>query len=196
MYINIMNKIYKPIATALLTNISRRSLHRCSTLRAPGAYEGEGKTTVQILNKETELGLMIDGISQVGFRLNNDITILGPMVIFPRSVLSWDVGSISDITEESFSLFTIIEPKLDILVLGIGDKPENFNFYRKILPFSRKFNIPLEILPTEQACSTFNFLNSEGRYVAGAMIPPKSISYTDDDELQTKLRYQSIYSKE
>lgn len=34
-------------------------------LHIPGAYEGEGKTTIHILNKEAELGLMIDGYSQV-----------------------------------------------------------------------------------------------------------------------------------
>ncbi|KAJ8983778.1 hypothetical protein NQ317_000338 [Molorchus minor] len=174
----------------------KRHYHRSSTLSSPSAYEGEGKTTVQILNNETELGLMINGISQVGFRLNNDMTVLGPMVIFPRSVLSWNVNSITDICKESLSLFTIIEPKPDIIVMGVGDKIENFNFYQKLIPFSKQFKIPFEILPTEQACSTFNFLNSEGRYVAGAMIPPQEIAVTEDDELQTKMRYQNLYVRE
>lgn len=90
----------------------------------------------------------------------------------------------------------MVEPKLDIIVFGVGDKVENFNFYKRILPFSRKFKIPFEILPTDQACATFNFLNSEGRYVAGAMIPPQTIKPTEDDELHSKLRYQNLYEKE
>lgn len=47
-------------------------------------YEGDGKTSVQILNKELDLGLMINSFSQVGFRLNNGMMILGPMAIFPK----------------------------------------------------------------------------------------------------------------
>ncbi|XP_018579775.1 NADH dehydrogenase [ubiquinone] 1 alpha subcomplex assembly factor 3 [Anoplophora glabripennis] len=191
-----MNKIYKEIAKNIFTNACRRGIHRSTMLHIPGAYEGEGKTTIHILNKEAELGLMIDGYSQVGFRLNNDMTILGPMVIFSRSVLSWNVEDISEITEEAFSLFSVIEPKLDIIVLGVGDKVDNFNFYKKILPFSKKFKIPFEILPTDQACATFNFLNSEGRYVAGAMIPPKTIAATENDELLSKMRYQNLYDRE
>ncbi|CAH2013310.1 unnamed protein product [Acanthoscelides obtectus] len=139
---------------------------------------------------------MIDGYSQVGFRLNNDMTVLGSMVIFPRSVLSWAVDDVSEINEESLCLFSILEPKVDILVIGIGDKIENNDFYRRLLPFSRKFRISFEILPTVQACSTFNFLNSEGRNVVGAMIPPKDIKPTDDDHVNTKLRYENLYETE
>ncbi|KAJ8968590.1 hypothetical protein NQ314_002256 [Rhamnusium bicolor] len=188
-----MNKIYGKLFKNAFINIHRRNICKSTRLNSPGAYEGEGKTSAHILNSDTELGLMINGYSEVGFRLNNDMTILGPMVIFPRSVLSWNVESVTDITEEAFSLFKIIEPKFDIIVLGIGDKVDNFNFYKKLLPFSRKFKIPFEILPTEQACATFNFLSSEGRHVAGAMIPPHNIQATEDDELQSKLRYQNLY---
>ncbi|XP_057668425.1 NADH dehydrogenase [ubiquinone] 1 alpha subcomplex assembly factor 3 [Diorhabda carinulata] len=171
----------------------RRQIATSSKLWAPGAYEGSGKTSVHILNKDSDLGILIDGFSQVGFRLNNDFTILGSMVIFPRSVLSWNVEDVSQITEESLSLFTILEPKIDIIVLGVGDKLDNFNFYKDILPFTRKHKIQLEILPTESACSTFNFLNSEGRNVVGAMIPPKTLTATEDDELLSKMRYQNLY---
>jgi len=50
-------------------------------------YEGDGKTSVQVLNNDVENGLLINGISQAGFRLNNDLFIVGPMIIFPRYVL-------------------------------------------------------------------------------------------------------------
>lgn len=48
-------------------------------------YEGDGKTSVQVLNNDVENGILINGISQAGFRLNNDLFIVGPMIIFPRS---------------------------------------------------------------------------------------------------------------
>lgn len=108
-------------------------------------------------------------------------------------MLSWAVGSPHDITEESLSLFPLIEPKLDIIVLGIGDKAKDLTFYRKLLPFAKKHKLNVEVLPTDQACSTFNFLSSEGRYVAGAFIPPQNINTTDDDLLRSKLRYQRLY---
>ncbi|KAJ3653909.1 hypothetical protein Zmor_013134 [Zophobas morio] len=178
------------------THLNKRLVHANKRLCSPGAYDAEGKTTVNILNNETELGLMINGFSQVGFRLNNDLTVLGSMVIFPRSVLSWSVTNCDEITEESLSLLTILEPKLDILVVGTGDPQQDLSFYRKIIPFSRKYRIAFEVLPTEQACATFNFLSSEGRNIAGALIPPQTLTVDQDDELQTKLRYQNLYERE
>lgn len=110
-----------------------------------------------------------------------------------RTVLSWAVESLECVNEESLSLFPLIEPKLDIIVLGIGNKTKDLTFYRNLLPFARKHKLNIEVLPTDQACSTFNFLSSEGRYVAGAFIPPQNVDSTDDDVLRTKLRYQRIY---
>ncbi|XP_017775130.1 PREDICTED: NADH dehydrogenase [ubiquinone] 1 alpha subcomplex assembly factor 3 [Nicrophorus vespilloides] len=172
---------------------SFRNFSLSSSVNGARTYDGEGKTSVHILNNDNELGLMINGVSQVGFRLNNNMTVLGPMAIFARSVLSWNINSVDDITEESLSLFTTLEPKLDIIVIGIGDKPDNLNFYKRLVPILRKHRLSVEILPTEQACSTFNFLNSESRHVAGAMIPPYTLRTTDDDTLLSKLRYQNLY---
>ena len=49
---------------------------------------------------------------QIGFRLNNKVSVIGPIALFPKSVLSWNVKNAADITEESLSIFTILEPKL------------------------------------------------------------------------------------
>lgn len=49
---------------------------------------------------------------QVGFRLSNGVYCAGPIALFSRSVLSWDVEGPYDITPESLSLFTRLEPKL------------------------------------------------------------------------------------
>lgn len=99
----------------------------------------------------------------------------------------------NDINSDTLVLFTVLEPKLDIIVIGTGDRIDTSSCYRKLLPFIHKHRLNLEVLPTEQACATFNFLNAEGRYVAGALIPPQTIESTDDDLLRTKLRYQKLY---
>lgn len=109
------------------------------------------------------------------------MNIIGPMAIFPRIALSWNVGSYEDINEESLSLFTVLEPKIDILVVGVGEEKITPGFSKKIIDYIRSSRINVEVLNTEQACSTFNFLNSEGRVVAGAMIPPRIIRVTEHD---------------
>ncbi|XP_022900866.1 NADH dehydrogenase [ubiquinone] 1 alpha subcomplex assembly factor 3 [Onthophagus taurus] len=187
---NICNKLIKQTS---LFQQSKRFLKVSPTLKS---FDGEGKTSVNILNQEEGANLMINGFSQAGFRLNNDLTVLGPIAIFPRTILAWNVSGIDDITEESLQLFTVLEPKLDILVIGVGDKLDDLSFHRRFLPFMHKHKINLEILPTEQACSTFNFMSSEGRYVGGAMIPPTNISAPEDDVLASKMRYQNLYEFE
>ena len=47
----------------------------------------------------------------------------GPMVVFPNAVLSWRVMDFLEVNERSLSLFTTIEPKPDIVIIGYGDKP-------------------------------------------------------------------------
>ena len=136
---------------------------------------------MRVLNKELDRGLMIDAYSQAGFRLNNGINVVGPMAIFPRTVLSWNVGNSENINEASLSLFGVLEPKIDILVIGVGDDKITPAFSKKIVEYMRKYRINVEVLSTEQACTTFNFLNHEGRVVAGAMIPPKMINVFDED---------------
>lgn len=48
------------------------------------AYDYDGKTKVSIFNTETDMGLMITGYSQYGFRLNNNMVLIGPITVFPR----------------------------------------------------------------------------------------------------------------
>lgn len=50
------------------------------------AYDYDGKTKVSIFNTETDMGLMVTGYSQYGFRLNNNMVLLGPISVFPRCV--------------------------------------------------------------------------------------------------------------
>ncbi len=73
---------------------------------------------------------------------------------------------------------------LDILVLGVGDPGQQIS--HKIIQYMKEKKICLEISPTERACATFNFLNVEGRCVAGALIPPTKYRINEDDIAATK----------
>ncbi|KAK8719458.1 hypothetical protein OTU49_014024 [Cherax quadricarinatus] len=76
------------------------------------SYDADDRTTVKVLNQETDAGLMIDCYSQVGFSLNNGMSLIGPIAIFPKTVLSWCVTNSHDINEDSLSLFYLLEPKI------------------------------------------------------------------------------------
>lgn len=151
------------------------------------------KVRIDVLNKNQNMGLLINSYTQIGFRLNNGVLVMGSIAIFPRSVLSWQVTNYNEITEESLSLFTILEPKLEIIILGIETTPNDYSFKNKILSIMKKYKINIEILPTEKATSTFNYLNSESRYVAGAMIPPLHVDLFDKEYSREKQRKYSIY---
>lgn len=73
------NPVCHRIKSQYIRNIYTTN-HRMQT----NTYEGDGKTKVHILNKELDLGLMINSYSQFGFRLNNELKIVGPLAIFPR----------------------------------------------------------------------------------------------------------------
>lgn len=111
--------------------------------------------------------------------MNDNSLILGPLAIFPGTILSWNINSTKDINEATLSLFTILYPTLDLLILGLESNYE----YRRILEIKKilfKYQIKTEILPVEHACGIYNFLISDGRYVAAGLIPPlpkESISH-------------------
>lgn len=69
-----------------LKNVIRKQKISTINTRFNSAYEHDGKTKVSIFNTETDIGLMITGYSQYGFRLNNDMVLLGPITVFPRYI--------------------------------------------------------------------------------------------------------------
>ncbi|XP_028679895.2 NADH dehydrogenase [ubiquinone] 1 alpha subcomplex assembly factor 3 [Erpetoichthys calabaricus] len=147
--------------------LSQRQSHRLT----PSDDELYQKTTITILKRESPEITFIESYSSYGFVINGD-RVLGPCAVIPQAILQWNVGNYKDITEESLSLFHLIEPKLEILVLGTGDRVERID--PKILSFMRKKGVAVEVLDTPNACATFNFLTSERRLTGAALIPPPS----------------------
>lgn len=148
--------------------------------------EYDSSISVDIINNQQDAALMIDSYSPIGFLLNNGSRVVGPCAIFPRSILHWNVAEAADITEESLTLFTMLEPKIDILVIGKGEREGVVD--EQIIHFLRTHKINVEILPTDQACSTFNFLNSERRLCAAALIPPAYVDQYSDDIIEIEAK--------
>ncbi|XP_055883925.1 NADH dehydrogenase [ubiquinone] 1 alpha subcomplex assembly factor 3-like isoform X1 [Biomphalaria glabrata] len=147
-------------------------------------YDGEAvaKSNLAMIAQEDKNHTYIQAYSSYGFRLVSGFSIHGSCAIFPRAILHWNVKSADKITPESLSLFTLLEPKLDILVIGKGDWNASVDY--NAIRFLRTHKLNFEILPTEQACSTFNFLNAERRVVAAALIPPKVLTSPMDEAHQ------------
>ncbi|KAJ8707896.1 hypothetical protein PYW07_011573 [Mythimna separata] len=85
------------------------------------------------------------------------------MAIFPKTVMSWQVATAGEVTEQSLRLFKLLEPKIDLLVIGLDSNERTV--WDRVLKTARTCGLNAEVLPTDHACSTFNFLNSEGRLV-------------------------------
>ncbi|KAI5704689.1 hypothetical protein M8J75_007934 [Diaphorina citri] len=135
-----------------------------------GAYDSDGKTTV----------------------LSNNSVVVGPLAVFNKCVFSWNILDDSDINMKSLSLFLHLEPKLDVLIIGLGDFKFNHTKLIPVINEVRK-HCNVEVLPTERAIATFNFMVSEGRVAGAALVPPVRISFTEEDIQATKHQNRDVY---
>ncbi|XP_011495987.1 PREDICTED: NADH dehydrogenase [ubiquinone] 1 alpha subcomplex assembly factor 3 [Ceratosolen solmsi marchali] len=166
-----MANLFKTLLTSSSSYLLKRSLSVTSTNYL---YKRDGNSTLTLFDNNIDNVLMIKGIYVNGFLLNNGVKVIGPMIMFPKTMLCWNIASSLDMNEESFSLLLNLEPKLDIFIIGLDDKYSyNTPFLHNIKELFRKYKILTEILPVYHACATFNFINHENRYGAAALIPPK-----------------------
>ena len=110
----------------------------------------------------------------------------------------WNVDGPEDINEDSLALFTILDPKIDVLIIGFGDNTSqtgkrSFPVDTSIILKMLRKGINVELLTTENAIATYNFLVEEGRVVAAALIPPNHVRMTDQDIVDTKARRKQLY---
>lgn len=178
--------------------------------RTCAAYDGSGKTTVSFLNEDTTQ-LMVDGYSASGFTLNNRMKVFGPMVLFPNAVLSWRVQNIRDIHEDSLVLFQFLDPKPGIILIGYGDRSLTFDesapreketrkqnaaILAKVTITMRQKGLNVECLPTEDAIASYNYLCSEDRLVAAALIPPHKVRFISSDHEMTNAGLKSTKDRD
>lgn len=114
------------------------------------------------------------------------------MVIFPRTLLGWNVNTVDDIDEHSLRLLLVLEPRLDILLIGVGNVPISPALLQRLKAITSKYNIDLEVHTTDHAVTLFNFLNAEGRLVAAALIPPHELPNRNRDCQLADMRRKEI----
>uniref|UniRef100_S4REK2 NADH dehydrogenase [ubiquinone] 1 alpha subcomplex assembly factor 3 n=1 Tax=Petromyzon marinus TaxID=7757 RepID=S4REK2_PETMA len=142
--------------------------HRC----APSDDDLYEKTTVTMLQRDSPNTIFVDSYGLHGFTVNGN-RVIGPCAIIPHAIIQWNVGSWKDISEESLSLFYLLEPRIEILVLGTGDRVERLD--AQLLRFMTRQGVAVEVQDTGHACSTFNFLVNDRRLVAAGLIPPTKL---------------------
>ncbi|KAM6979961.1 NADH dehydrogenase [ubiquinone] 1 alpha subcomplex assembly factor 3 [Aplochiton taeniatus] len=156
------------LSSRLLPVYSSPFLSRAHRL-GPSDDEMYQRTTVSVMQKESGGGAMIHSYSPRGFNVDGN-RVFGPCALLPPAILQWNVGSYKDITVESVALFHMLEPRIEVLVLGTGARTERID--PTVLALMKSKGIAVEVQDTPNACATFNFLTSERRVTAAGLIPP------------------------
>ncbi|CAK9207907.1 unnamed protein product [Sphagnum troendelagicum] len=154
------------IGTPLLRLLSRTSSSSSPYLRrAYGNYE---EYDVFAGTADTTHMIRINGYDENGF-IANGVNIEGGVICLSKLALTWIPKTFDEITPDSLSIFQLLRPAPEILVLGCGRRIQRVS--KELRDFLRSNGIKLEAIDSANAASTFNILNEEGRQVAAAMLP-------------------------
>ncbi|XP_039262820.1 NADH dehydrogenase [ubiquinone] 1 alpha subcomplex assembly factor 3-like [Styela clava] len=104
-----------------------------------------------------------------GFKFHDRI-IMGSIALLPRTVLKWNISNVEDINEAAFSIFNVIYPPIDLIIVGTGAKVERLN--PVVMSAVRQRGVHLEIQDTKNACGTYNLLIGERPGTVGAVLLP------------------------
>ncbi len=110
---------------------------------------------------------VIEAYGGNGFQVSGD-SYPHSIQVFADDVLPWDIVTIHDLTEDHFKAVITAEPKIELILLGCGEKMSPIP--SAIRQFLKLHAITIDAMDTGAACRTYNVLLSEGRRVAAALI--------------------------
>ncbi|KAH7576130.1 hypothetical protein ACOSP7_003754 [Xanthoceras sorbifolium] len=159
-------------AVATLPNLMRSLRKDChkapnqplpSLRRAFSLYD-----QINLIDNVPEDQLRFQGYTDTGFTVNR-VQYEGSLLCVGNLLMSWAPKKFSEITPNSLSIFQLVRPIPEILVLGCGRYIEPVD--PEVQRFIRSIGIKLEAVDSRNAASTYNILNEEGRIVAAALLP-------------------------
>lgn len=106
--------------------------------------------------------------NDTGFTVNG-VEYDGSLLCVGNLIMSWKPKKFSEITSDSLSLFQIVRPIPEILIVGCGRNIQHVD--PELRRFIRSTGMKLEAVDSRNAASTYNILNEEGRIVAAALLP-------------------------
>ena len=109
---------------------------------------------------------LITGYSAEYIEINKVRHMSNLIVMADKLILDWQAIDFASLAEVDFT--QIIELKPEVVLLGTGEK--HLFLHSKIFKNMTAKGIPLECMTTAAACRTYNYLMSEGRNVAAALL--------------------------
>mgnify|MGYP003411270785 CR=1 FL=1 len=118
-----------------------------------------------------ENNYLITGYSAEYIEINKARHTRNLIVMADKLILDWHATDFSSLTEAHFaqlldSNHAALKP--EVVLLGTGEKHQFL--HPKVYQNLTVQGIPLECMTTAAACRTYNFLMSEGRNVAAALL--------------------------
>ncbi|XP_004510155.1 uncharacterized protein [Cicer arietinum] len=123
---------------------------------------------INLIDNVPEDQLRFQGYNDTGFTVNG-VEYEGSLLCVGNLIMSWKPNKFSDITADSLSLFRIVRPIPEILIVGCGRNIHPVD--PELRRFVRSTGMKLEAVDSRNAASTYNILNEEGRIVAAALLP-------------------------
>jgi uncharacterized protein len=109
---------------------------------------------------------LITGYGERFVEINKQRYAQNLIVMADKLILDWLATDFASLAEAHFEQIVNLKP--EVVLLGTGEKHE-FLHPKTVQRLTEK-NIPLECMTTAAACRTYNFLMSEGRNVAAALL--------------------------
>jgi NADH dehydrogenase [ubiquinone] 1 alpha subcomplex assembly factor 3 len=113
----------KPILRTLST---RDFLAKVDENLVENNKEIERAALTDSFSEESSLKTVAGGYSDFGFFVN-DVEMEGSVILLPRSSWLWSPKKIDDVTPDSLKLLGLLEPPLEILLLGTGERAQRPN---------------------------------------------------------------------
>ncbi|KAM0854336.1 hypothetical protein ACQ4PT_050491 [Festuca glaucescens] len=155
--------LVKSLRSGPISNSSAPRLRHLPSLRTFSLYD-----QINLIDSVPEDQLRFQSYDDTGFKINN-VKYEGSLLIVENKIMTWTPKTFADITAESLSIFKVVHPIPEILILGCG------KYVQPVSPELRKFirstGMKLEAIDSRNAASTYNILNEEGRPVAAAVLP-------------------------
>ncbi len=130
-----------------------------------------GENEVNIYTPLTEEQILANMTSPTRQPIQHTKTLNAPLIVTTeRLIENWEVEEPGALTQDHFK--QLLELDVEIVILGTGRQivfPDP-----KYTVYLQKHHVGLEVMSTEAACRTYNFLVSDGRKVAAALFMIKS----------------------
>ncbi|CAK8689224.1 unnamed protein product [Clavelina lepadiformis] len=165
-------RYYKQWIRLVPPNISvrLRSIRKSSGLHFEAFEDSVDKTTIELTSRTPDMHpLLLSGYGPRKFQFVNTI-IAGPVAIIDNAVFRWKIEDAKDITASSLAMFYMIYPKLDIVVVGTGNKYHPIS--NKVIADMKSQGVAIEVQDTRHACGTYNLLKKERPELVGAALLP------------------------